>query len=88
MISPAHPQGNSYYALYSLDRAIFGSNKSDKSFDISIASNSNANKGSNSDFGCSFKHQDYPAKSEKARTILAGSHNFQTIDIEVFTKKD
>ena len=88
MISPAHPQGNSYYALYSSIGANFGFNRSDDSFDISIASNSNANKDSYSDFGCSFKHQNYPAKSEKARTILAGSHYFQTIEIEVFTKKD
>ena len=88
MISPANPQRYSYYALYSSIGANFGFNRSDDSFDISIASNSNANKDSYSDFGCSFKHQNYPAKSEKARTILAGSHYFQTIEIEVFTKKD
>jgi hypothetical protein len=56
--------------------------------DISIASNSNANQSSSSNFGYSFKHQDYPAGSSRARTILAGSQYFQTIEIEVFTKKD
>ena len=77
-----------YYALYceSSKGPCFGH---DNGFlDISIASNSNANQSSSSNFGYAFKHQDYPTGSEKARTILAGSHNFQTIDIEVFTKKD
>ena len=56
--------------------------------DISVASNSNANQSSFSCFGYAFKHQDDPIGSEKALNILAGSHTFQTIEIEVFTKKD
>ncbi len=55
--------------------------------DIDIASNSNVNQNSWCDIGRSFKHQDYLEKSAKARAILAGSQFFQTIEIEVFTKK-
>jgi len=66
----------------------FGFDTCHKTFDIVIAENSNANQSSLSNFGYSFKHQDYPAGSEKARNILAGSERFQTIEIEVFTKKD
>ena len=65
----------------------FGFDTCHKTFDILIAENSNADQ-SWSNFGYSFKHQDYPAGSEKARNILAGSERFQTIEIEVFTKKD
>jgi hypothetical protein len=78
-----------YYALHcdSSKGPCFGtSNK--YHLDISIASNSNVNQSSSSNFGYAFKHQDYPRGSEKARNILAGSYNFQTIEIEVFTKKD
>ncbi len=66
----------------------FGYDSHNGYVDISIASNSNANQRSSSNFGHSFKHQDYPAGSAKAQAILAGSYNFQTIEIEVFTKKD
>ena len=91
MISSAHPYQNSgynYYALYPSNGLSFGYDNQTEYVDISIASNSNVNQSSFSHFGYSFKHQDYPAQSKKALTILAGSHNFQTIDIEVFTKKD
>ncbi len=37
-------------------------------------------------FGYSFKHPDYEAGSEEAKSILAGSHNFKTIEIEVYKK--
>ena len=82
-------RGN-HYALYcdSSNGPSFGSNRYNNCVEISIASNSNANQCSSSDIGFTFIHQDYPAGSEKAKTILAGSHNFQTIEIEVFTKKD
>jgi len=66
----------------------FGYDTGDGTVDISIASNSNANQDSYTEFGNAFRHQDYPAESDKARTILAGSENFQTIYIEVFTKTD
>lgn len=52
--------------------------------DIIISSDSNTNQTSYSNFGDSFKHKNYPAESEKAKNILAGSHKFQTIEIEVY----
>jgi hypothetical protein len=55
--------------------------------DISISSNSNANQSGSSNFGRTFKHPDYPAGSVKAKSILAGSHKFKTVEIEVFTKR-
>ncbi len=91
MIGSNHPRfGYRYNALYcdSSKGPSFGYDNQTEYVDISIASNSNVNQSSFSHFGYSFKHQDYPAQSKKALTILAGSHNFQTIDIEVFTKKD
>jgi hypothetical protein len=78
-----------YYALYcdSSKGPCFG--HTNGCLDISIASNSNANQSSSSHFGFnSFKHQGYPRGYAKAHNILAGSQYFQTIDIEVFTKKD
>jgi len=77
-----------HYALYcdSSKGPCFGHNNG--YFDISIASNSNAKQSSSSYFGNSFKHQDYPKGYARVQAILAGSHTFQTIDIEVFTKKD
>ena len=52
--------------------------------DIFISSDSNTNQSSYSYFGSSYKHDDYEYESEEAKTILAGSHNFQVIEIEVF----
>jgi len=82
--------GYNYHALYckSSNGPSFGYNDYNGTVDISISSNSNANQSSWSDFGNSFKHQDYPAGSAKAQAILAGSSSFQTIEIEVFSKKD
>ncbi len=79
-----------YYTLYCISSSgsSFGYDSYNVYVDISIASNSNANQRSSSNFGYSFKHQNYPAGSAKAKTILAGSYNFRTIEIEVFTKKD
>jgi len=68
------------YAIYceTSNGPSFGSNryKDHKCVEISIASNSNTNQWSSSDIGFTFRHQDYPEGSEKAKTILAGSHNF------------
>ena len=80
--------GYNYYALYPSHRMSFGYDNYQRTFDISISSDSNANQNSSSNFGNAFKHQDYPAGSAKAQNILAGSKNFQTIEIEVFTKKN
>ncbi len=66
----------------------FGFNGFKGFIDISIASESNTNQSSMSNFGAVFKHRDYPCGSTKAKNILAGSHNFKTIEIEVFKKND
>jgi len=55
-------------------------------YDFYIASGSNANQDSYSEFGKSYKHPDYPKDTEKANSILAGSLKFQTLEIEVFTQ--
>ncbi len=44
--------------------------------DINIVTSSNSNR-SFSYFGNSYKHVDYQYGTEKAKTILAGSHYFQ-----------
>ncbi len=91
MTTPVHPyqsSGLNYYALYSSNEMSFGHDSCQVTFDISISSNSNANQSSYFEFGYAFQHQDYPAGSAKAQAILAGSKNFQTIEIEVFTKKN
>ena len=81
--------GYNHSALYceSSKGPSFGYDNLNGFFDIKIASDSNANQSSSSNFGYSFKHQDYPAGTAKAQAILAGSQNFQTTEIEVFTKK-
>ena len=52
--------------------------------DLKLASNSNVNKESFSNFGFSYKHEKYAKKSFEAQTILAGEYKFQTVDIEVY----
>jgi hypothetical protein len=52
--------------------------------EIKIASDSNINKTSSSSLGYNYKHQDYPYRTNETKTILAGSHTFQTAEIEVF----
>jgi hypothetical protein len=52
--------------------------------DITIMSSSNSNRNSYSNFGCDYEHADYQCATQKAKTILAGSHYFQTLEIEVF----
>ena len=54
--------------------------------DICIQSDSNLNKESYSNFGHSYQHPDYLKETNKAKKILAGSYNFQTIEIEVYAK--
>ena len=54
--------------------------------DILIHSDSNTNKSSLCNFSSSYKHADYQYETEKARSILAGSYNFQTLEIEVFVR--
>jgi hypothetical protein len=73
-----------YLILYS--KSLFDSNKSKKRSNRK-KNLPNANQIRSSNYGNAFKHQDYPAGSAKAQAILAGSKNFQTIEIEVFTKK-
>jgi len=55
-------------------------------FDIYISSDSNLNQTSYSNFGQTYKHADYQFSTERAKSILAGSHNFQTLEIEVFVR--
>ncbi len=52
--------------------------------DIDIMTSSNSNRESHTNFGNSYKHADYQYRTEKAKTILAGSQYFQTHEIEVF----
>jgi hypothetical protein len=56
--------------------------------DIFISSNSNKNYSSHSNFGYSYKHEDYPYDAPISKEILAGSYNFQTTEIEVFTREE
>ena len=58
---------------------IFGSGN-----DIIISDSSNTNTNSCSNLGKTYIHPDYPHGSDKAKTILAGSLNFQVQEIEVF----
>jgi len=53
-------------------------------FDMYVASGLNSNHDSSSGFGYSYKHPDYQYGTEEAKSILAGSFNFQTVEIEVF----
>ena len=62
---------------------IFGGNSSD----IEINDYCDVNSLSHSDLGCSYSHPQYPRGSNEAKTFLAGSHNFQVSEIEVYLKK-
>jgi hypothetical protein len=53
-------------------------------YDIHISSDSNSNQTSYSNFGQTYMHADYQFSTERAKSILAGSKNFQTLEIEVF----
>ena len=49
-----------------------------------ISDSSNSNSISFSDLGPSYTNPDYPIEGESKKTILAGTHNFQVQEIEVF----
>ena len=53
-------------------------------YDLFISDSSNTNTNSYSNLGQTYTHPEYPLGSEKAKTILAGSHTFQVEEIEVF----
>jgi hypothetical protein len=79
------------YARYAMacngsDGPSFGGNNELRR-DIFIASNSNANMESYSNFNFTYKHAEYPAykETDESKTILAGTHKFQTVEIEVFS---
>ena len=65
----------------------FGFNGGYGDYDLIISSQSNMNIESHSNFGYSFQHTSYPLGSQKAQSVLAGSYNFQTVEIEVFKAK-
>ena len=52
--------------------------------DFYISSNSNTNNQSLSKLGFTFKHPDYNDDSKEAESLLAGSYNFSTSEIEVY----
>jgi hypothetical protein len=41
----------------------------------------------NSDLGFSYKHPQYAQGTNKAETFLAGSHEFQLDEIEIYQKE-
>ena len=56
--------------------------------DIFIQTDSNKNKESYCDFGYAYQHPDYLKETCKAKNILAGSHAFETYEIEVYAKSN
>lgn len=71
-------------------RAIFCSPDNGPVFgrrDLVVRSNSNLSTESYSNLGSSFKHPTYVFQSNEARSFLAGSYKFQTVEIEVFSKE-
>ncbi len=77
---------DSEYAIgcYSDCGPVFGA---DTKLEIYIESNSNTNKKSFSNFGLIYRHPDYQYGTDKAECILAGSHYFKTVEIEIYTKE-
>jgi hypothetical protein len=55
--------------------------------DFCVYGNSNGNNSSYSNLGNCFKHPNYALGSNEAKSFLAGSYKFQTVEIEVFTRK-
>jgi len=55
--------------------------------DLHIDDKSNTNTSSYSDLGYSYSHPDYAFGSNEVTSFLAGSYNFQVLEIEVFTKQ-
>lgn len=56
--------------------------------DICISDNSNSNTSSFSNLGSTFKHPEFSFGTKKAKTILAGSYEFQVDEIEVFRNEN
>lgn len=56
--------------------------------DLYISSNSNVNTESYSYFGHSYKNDVFTGTSTRSKSILAGSYNFKTSDIEVWHKEN
>ena len=74
----------------SSDEAIYCSTKYGPNFgnmDIKISSESNENTQSCSNIGYSYEHPDYEYDSNEAQLFLAGSNEFQVLEIEVYTKQ-
>ena len=71
----------SAFDCYSARVPAFGGGKH-----ITIFSGSNSIQESYSDFGSNYKHPDYQGGTEKAKSILAGSKNFKSLEIEVFVR--
>jgi hypothetical protein len=55
--------------------------------DIYIANNANTTMNSYSNLGYTFKHPQYVYETDEAQRFLAGSHNFQLDEIEVYQKE-
>ena len=55
--------------------------------DICIRTDANI-KTSYCAFGYSYKHPDYEKDSDEAQNILAGTYNFETLEIEVYAKSN
>jgi len=55
-------------------------------YDFHVADGSNKNIASFSNLGNSYKHPIYAPNSEEAKSFLAGSHNFQIDEIEIYAK--
>jgi hypothetical protein len=74
----------------SSDEAIYCSTKYGPNFgnmDIKISSESNENTQSCSNIGYSYEHPDYNYDSNEAQLFLAGSNEFQVLEIEVYTRE-
>jgi hypothetical protein len=71
------------YAIYchSNDGPIFGD-------DIIIANNANTTMNSSSNLGYCYRHPQYAYGTNEAFTILAGSHQFQMDEIEIYEKEE
>ena len=54
--------------------------------DMMILSDSNLKRGSFAELGNWYQHPDYLEGTDIANNILAGSHFFETVEIEVFAK--
>jgi hypothetical protein len=55
--------------------------------DIHIANNANTTMGSRSSLGDAYSHPQYAKGTNEARSFLAGSHEFQLEEIEVYQKE-